>query len=62
MHERQVMQIAEFKKSFEHIDSEFNAVRGVLTAKATIKDINDIKGEMHVLATKEDHIRTRDAL
>lgn len=56
------MQIAEFKKSFEHIDSEFNAVRGVLTAKATIKDINDIKGEMHVLATKEDHIRTRDAL
>jgi|LauGreDrversion4_2_1035121.scaffolds.fasta_scaffold102240_3 hypothetical protein len=40
------------KRQFERIDAEFNGVKNNINSRATIKDFNQLKGEMGHLATK----------
>lgn len=57
-----VREFADSKKFFDRVDSEFNALRHLLTTKATIKQVNDIRGDMDVLATKDDYKRIKELM
>lgn len=50
-----IKDFSEAKKFFDKTESEFNALRHLLTTKATVKQVAEIRGEMDVLATKENY-------
>lgn len=52
-------EIADFKRQHLHIESEFNAIKQALSMKATIQQVQDVRADMDVLATKEDYTRMR---
>ena len=52
----------EFRRFFDKIDSEFNSLRHLLSTKATIKQIGEIREEMKPLATKEDFKSVKESI
>lgn len=55
-------EFADSKKFFDKVDSEFNAIRHLLTTKATVKQIIEIRTEMEVLSTREDYKRIKELM
>lgn len=51
--------LQEIKKSQERVESEINSMRHMMGTKATQKEVKDLKGEMDVLATKEDYSKIK---
>jgi Zn-finger domain-containing protein len=60
--DRFMKDFADSKKFFEKVESEFNSIRHLLTTKANVKQINDLKSEMEVLATKDDYKRIKELM